>query len=380
MKYQVCSKCVMDTSDPEIKFDHNGVCNHCLEFENVTSKLWYPNDEGQKMLNDIFDKVKKQGKNKEYDCILGLSGGVDSAYLALKIKEHGLRPLVVHVDAGWNSEIAVSNIERIVKYCNYDLYTYVIDWEEMSDLQRAYFKSGIANQDVPQDHAFFSILYHYAVSNNISYVISGGNTATEGIAPPLSWENSAMDSHNLKAIHKKFGTIKLKNYRTISLFQYYFYYPFIRKMKTIRPLNFMPYNRSQAINELVEKVGFKEYGRKHGESVFTRFYQNYYLPRKFGFDKRLPHYSTLILTNQITREEALEKLKEPLYENELSLKYDINFFCRKLGISEEEFESIMKSAPQAHTNYSTWDNYYKLIKKIQGLIERVTNNKVRKYS
>jgi N-acetyl sugar amidotransferase len=370
----------MDTSDPEIKFDHNGVCNHCLEFENVTSKLWYPNDEGQKMLNDIFDKVKKQGKNKEYDCILGLSGGVDSAYLALKIKEHGLRPLVVHVDAGWNSEIAVSNIERIVKYCNYDLYTYVIDWEEMSDLQRAYFKSGIANQDVPQDHAFFSILYHYAVSNNISYVISGGNTATEGIAPPLSWENSAMDSHNLKAIHKKFGTIKLKNYRTISLFQYYFYYPFIRKMKTIRPLNFMPYNRSQAINELVEKVGFKEYGRKHGESVFTRFYQNYYLPRKFGFDKRLPHYSTLILTNQITREEALEKLKEPLYENELSLKYDINFFCRKLGISEEEFESIMKSAPQAHTNYSTWDNYYKLIKKIQGLIERVTNNKVRKYS
>lgn len=380
MEYQVCTKCVMDTSDPDIQFDQNGVCNHCIEFEEVTSKLWYPNEEGKRMLAETFNKVKEDGKNNEYDCILGLSGGVDSAYLALKIKEYGLRPLVVHVDAGWNSEIAVSNIEHIVKYCNYDLYTYVIDWEEMSDLQRAYFKSGIANQDVPQDHAFFAILYHYAVSNNISYIISGGNTATEGIAVPISWENSAMDSVNLKAIHKKFGTIKLKNYRTISFFQYYIYYPFIKKMKTIRPLNFIPYNRAEAISELVEKVGFKEYGRKHGESVFTRFYQNYYLPRKFGFDKRLPHYSTLILTNQMTRDEALAQLKLPLYDNELSLKYDINFFCRKLGISEEEFENIMNSTPQAYTDYPTWDVYYKLIKKIQSLFERVANKKVRNYS
>lgn len=380
MEYQICTKCVMDTSDPDIEFDQNGLCNHCIEFEEITSKLWYPNEEGERMLAETFSKVKKDGKNNEYDCILGLSGGVDSAYLALKMKEYGLRPLVVHVDAGWNSEIAVSNIERIVKYCNYDLYTYVIDWEEMSDLQRAYFKSGIANQDVPQDHAFFAILYHYAVSNNIYYVISGGNTATEGIAVPHSWENSAMDSVNLKAIHKKFGTIKLKNYRTISFFQYYIYYPFIRRMKTIRPLNFMPYNRAEAISELVEKVGFKEYGRKHGESVFTRFFQNYYLPRKFGFDKRLPHYSTLILTNQMTREEALAQLKLPLYDNELSLKYDINFFCRKLGISEEEFEDIMNASPHAYTEYPTWDVYYKLIKKIQALFERAANKKIRNYS
>jgi N-acetyl sugar amidotransferase len=380
MEYQICNKCVMDTSDPNIKFDLDGVCNHCIEFENVTSSLWFPNEEGKKKLSEIFSKVKKNGKNNEYDCILGLSGGVDSAYLALKIKEFGLRPLVVHVDAGWNSEIAVSNIESIVKYCNYDLYTYVIDWEEMRDLQLAYFKSGIPNQDVPQDHAFFAILYHYAVSNNIPYVISGGNTATEGIPVPLSWENSAMDSVNLKAIHNKFGTIKLKNYRTISFFQYYFYYPFIRKMKTIRPLNFMPYNRLEAIKELVEKVGFKEYGRKHGESVFTRFYQNYYLPRKFGFDKRLPHYSTLILTNQMTREEALLQLKLPLYDNEMSLKYDINFFCRKLGISEKEFEDIMNETPKDYTDYSNWNIYYKLIKKIQDLFERLANKKVRNYS
>lgn len=380
MNYQICTKCVMDTSDPNIKFDQDGVCSHCIEFEGITSKLWYPNEEGKSMLSETFNKVKEDGMNNEYDCILGLSGGVDSAYLALKIKEYGLRPLVVHVDAGWNSEIAVSNIERIVKYCNYDLYTYVIDWEEMSDLQRAYFKSGIANQDVPQDHAFFAILYHYAVSNNISYVISGGNTATEGIAVPRSWENSAMDSVNLKAIHKKFGTIKLKNYRTISFFQYYIYYPFIRKMKTIRPLNFMPYNRAEAISELVEKVGFKEYGRKHGESVFTRFFQNYYLPRKFGFDKRLPHYSTLILTKQMTREEALLQLNLPLYDNELSLKYDINFFCRKLGISEDDFEHIMNATPHAYSDYPNWDVYYKLIKKMQVLFERVANKKIRNYS
>ncbi len=370
----------MDTSDPEITFDQNGICNHCTEFENVTSKLWYPNTEGLKILEETFNKVKSDGKNNEYDCILGLSGGVDSAYLALKMKEYGLRPLVVHVDAGWNSEIAVSNIERVIKFCNYDLYTYVIDWEEMRDLQLAYFKSGIANQDIPQDHAFFAILYHYAVNNNISYVISGGNTSTEGISPPSSWENSAMDSINLKAIHNKFGSLKLKNYRTISFFQYYIYYPFIKKMKTIRPLNFMPYNRDEAIRELVDKVGFKEYGRKHGESVFTRFYQNHYLPRKFGFDKRLPHYSTLILTNQMSREDALEKLKQPMYESDINLKYDINFFCRKLGISEAEYENIMNSAPNHYTSYPTWDRYYKFIKKVQIFYENLMNKKVRNYS
>jgi N-acetyl sugar amidotransferase len=380
MEYQRCNRCIMDTSDPEITFDQNGICNHCTEFENVTSKLWYPNTEGLKILEETFNKVKSDGKNNEYDCILGLSGGVDSAYLALKMKEYGLRPLVVHVDAGWNSEIAVSNIERVIKFCNYDLYTYVIDWEEMRDLQLAYFKSGIANQDIPQDHAFFAILYHYAVNNNISYVISGGNTSTEGISPPSSWENSAMDSINLKAIHNKFGSLKLKNYRTISFFQYYIYYPFIKKMKTIRPLNFMPYNRDEAIRELVDKVGFKEYGRKHGESVFTRFYQNHYLPRKFGFDKRLPHYSTLILTNQMSREDALEKLKQPMYESDINLKYDINFFCRKLGISEAEYENIMNSAPNHYTSYPTWDRYYKFIKKVQIFYENLMNKKVRNYS
>ncbi|MFM7682094.1 MAG: N-acetyl sugar amidotransferase [Bacteroidota bacterium] len=380
MEHKICKKCIMDTSDSDITFNENGICNHCIEFENSTAKLWHPNEYGLKLLNEIFHKVKTEGKGKEYDCILGLSGGVDSAYLALKIKEYGLRPLVFHVDAGWNSEIAVSNIESIVKYCNYDLFTYVIDWEEMKDLQLAYFRSGIANQDVPQDHAFFAILYHYAVSNNINYIISGGNTSTEAIPPPLSWENSAMDAVNLKSIHDKYGLVKLNNYRTINLFQYYFYYPMIKKMKTLRPLNFMPYNREEAIKELVDKIGFKEYGRKHGESVFTRFFQNYYLPTKFGFDKRKPHYSSLILTGQITRDEALSMIKEPFYHSEFQLKTDIEFFCRKLGITREEFDTLMASPNKKYTDYPSWDNYYNKVKKIQRFFESLLGKKIRNYS
>lgn len=370
----------MDTSDPEITFNEVGHCNHCVEFETKTKPLWFPNQLGTQMLKGIVDQIKREGEGNAYDCIIGLSGGVDSSYLAIKIHEFGLRPLVVHVDAGWNSEIAVSNIERVVKFCNYDLYTYVIDWEEMRDLQVAYLRSGIANQDVPQDHAFFAVLYHYAVKNNINYILSGGNTSTEGIVPPLSWENSAMDSINLKAIHKRFGQKKLKNYRTINFFQYYFYYPIVKKMKTVRPLNYMPYVREEAIKEMVDLIGFKEYGRKHAESVFTRFFQNYYLPEKFGYDKRKPHYSSLIVTNQMTRDEALDELKKPLYENSLLLKTDIEYFCRKLGISLEEFNDIMKAPPKSYDEYDNWNFYYKKLKRIQLLIEKLFSKEIRNYS
>src|SRR5574344_1797722 len=241
--YQICTRCVMDTTDPEINFDENGVCNHCREFDEVTSKRWFPNDEGAKKLEVIYEKMKKENVHKDYDCILGLSGGVDSSYLALKLYEAGIRPLVVHVDGGWNSELAVKNIENIVNYCGWHLHTIVIDWEEMKDLQLAYLKSGIANQDVPQDHAFFASLYHFATKHGVNYVVSGGNLATESIFPK-AWHWSAMDADNLHAIHSKFGTKKLKNYKTIGFYELYFYYPFIKKMKTIRSLNFMPYIKS----------------------------------------------------------------------------------------------------------------------------------------
>jgi len=250
--HQICTRCIMDTTDPEIRFDDKGICNHCLEFDEVISKRWFPNKEGKKKLDAILDKIKIEGKGREYDCIIGLSGGLDSSYLALVMKDYGLRPLVVHVDAGWNSELAVYNIEKIVKHCSYDLYTHVMDWEDIRDLQVAYLKAGLANQDVVQDHAFFASLYHFAVKNNIKYVISGGNIATESVFAK-AWHHAAMDAINLKAVHKKFGAHKLKQYKTIGFLAYYFYYPFIKGMTVVRPLNFMPYNKATALEMLKEK-------------------------------------------------------------------------------------------------------------------------------
>lgn len=355
--YQICTRCVMDTSDPEITFDDQGVCNHCNDFERLTKPNWFPNEEGNRKLQLIFEKIRNFGQGRSYDCILGLSGGVDSSYLALKVHEWGLRPLVVHVDAGWNSELAVANIEAIVKYCNYDLYTHVIDWEEMRDLQLAYLRSAISNQDVPQDHAFFANLYHFAVRNDIRYVLSGGNIATESIFP-RSWHGSAMDSINLRSIHKRFGQISLKSYHTISFFDYYLGYPLIQNMQVVRPLNYLPYVKEKAIIELQEKIGWRAYGRKHGESLFTKFFQNYYLPVKFGYDKRRPHLSSLIVSGQMSRSDALSKLEEPLYHPD-ELESDITFFCKKLRISRDEFNQLMMVPNRHYTDFNNWDFYLK---------------------
>lgn len=375
--YRMCTRCVMDTSDPEIRFDADGVCNHCIEFDTVTRKSWHPDEQGRQLWEAQIAQIKLEGEGKPYDSILGLSGGVDSSYLALKIYEVGLRPLVVHVDAGWNSELAVANIEKIVKHCSYDLHTHVINWEDMRDLHIAYLKSGVANQDVPQDHAFFASMYHFAVSNGISTVFSGGNTATEGIFPK-AWHGSAMDAINLKAIHGRFGTRKLKSYPTIGFFQYYFYFPFIKKMRTVRPLNFMPYNKQMAIDEL-EKIGWRSYGRKHGESLFTKLFQNYYLPRKFGYDKRRPHYSSLIASGQMSRDAALAALEEPLYEP-TELETDLNYFCKKLRMTREEFEQIMAKPSHHHADFATWDRHQQLAKKAQWFLERVRGRRISVYS
>ncbi len=377
-EYQICTNCVMDTTDPEITFNKDGICNHCIEFYDVTSKRWFPNAEGEKKLDTIYKKIKKENLNKDYDCILGLSGGVDSSYLALKLYEAGIRPLVVHVDAGWNSELAVANIENLVNYCGWDLHTIVIDWEEMKNLQLAYLRSGIANQDVPQDHAYFSSLYHFATKHGVNYVISGGNIATESIFPK-TWEGNAMDSKNLLAIYKKFGVVKLKKYKTVSFFDYYFYFPFIKKMRVIRPLNFMPYIKSEALEELKNKVGYKEYARKHGESVFTKFFQNYYQPKKFGYDKRKPHLSSLIVTKQITRENALKELQRPLYD-EKELKEDIEYICKKLGITEREFKDILSAKIHTFEDFLNNDNKYNLMKKIQNILIKKFNKSLQNYS
>jgi N-acetyl sugar amidotransferase len=368
----------MDTTDPEIVFNSQGVCNHCIKFDEITSKNWFPTKEGEQKLAAIYASMKHENRNKDYDCILGLSGGVDSSYLALKLFDAGIRPLVVHVDGGWNSELAVQNIENIVNYCGWHLHTIVIDWEEMRDLQLAYMKSGIANQDVPQDHAFFASLYHFATKFNINNVIGGGNIATECIFPD-AWHWSAMDAENLHAIHKKFGKIKLKKFKTIGFWDLYFYYPFIKKMKTLRPLNYMQYIKSEALIELKERIGYKEYAKKHGESVFTKFFQNYYLPMKYNFDKRRPHLSSMIVTGQLTREDALKDLEKPLYD-EKELVFDKEYIAKKLGVSNAEFEEILNAPPHSYKDFNNMESKYLFVKKVQNFVSNLLGRKITNYS
>jgi N-acetyl sugar amidotransferase len=376
--YQCCSRCVMDTTDPKIIFDAEGICNHCNQFAERAPREWFPNDEGKRRWSTLVDLMKKNGEGKEYDCILGLSGGVDSSYLALKIHESGLRPLVMHVDAGWNTEFAVANIEAVVKYCGFDLYTHVVDWEDMRDLQIAYLNAAVANQDVPQDHIFFSSLYHFATKNGIRYILSGGNLATEGIYPQ-TWEGSAMDAINLMAIHKQYGQRKLSHYKTISFFDCYVWYPFFKKMRTLRPLNYMNYKKEEALKELKVKVGYKPYPRKHGESLFTKLFQNYYLPQKFGMDKRRPHFSSLIVSGQMTRTEALAKLDEPLYDLD-DLEIDITYFCKKLRISRPQFDDLMDAQIHHYSDFPNWDNRYKWLKRLQGFAQRFLGRDFKVYS
>jgi N-acetyl sugar amidotransferase len=378
VNYQCCSRCVMDTSDSEISFDSNDVCNHCRQFDERAPREWFPNDEGARRWSILVTQMKANGHGKEYDCILGLSGGVDSSYLALKVHESGLRPLVMHVDAGWNTELAVANIEAVIKYCGFDLHTHVVDWEDIRDLHLAYIRSAVSNQDVPQDHIFFASLYHFATSNGIRHILSGGNLATEGIFPS-SWHGSAMDAINLKAIHKTFGERKLNHYKTISFFDCYIWYPFFRKMRTIRPLNYMPYDKAEALIELQTKVGYKPYPRKHGESLFTKLFQNYYLPKKFGMDKRRPHFASLIVSGQMTRDEALAKLAEPLYDLD-ELEIDIAYFCKKLRITRQQFDELMNVPTHHYSDFPNWDGRYQKLKRLQTLVTKLLGREIKVYS
>jgi N-acetyl sugar amidotransferase len=376
--YQMCKVCVMDTSDPEITFFGEKGCNHCIGMRLTLGLEWFIDESGESKLQEILGKIKKEGIGKEFDSILGLSGGADSSYLALKAFDWGLRPLVVHIDGGWNSELAVRNIQSILDFTGWDLQTNVINWPEMKDLQLSYLRSGVSNQDVPQDHAFFSSLYSFAIQNRIKYVLSGGNTATEGIFPK-SWHWAAMDSINLKAIQKEFGSRKLKQYPITSFTKYYFVYPFIKKMRPIRLLNYIPYVREDALIELENRLGYIRYPRKHGESSFTRFFQEFFLPHRYGIDKRLPHYSSQIVSQQLTRDEALRLLSEPLYAKS-EMERDIQFICRKLDISRENFEQILDSPLRNAKEFSNWNSIHKHLKRIQKIVEFVIRRKIAIFS
>lgn len=366
-EYRICTNCVMDTSDPDITFDEKGMCSNCHKFYNSTSKEWFPTPEGKKMLDAKMAAIKEQNKNKQYDCILGLSGGVDSSYLALILKEYGLRVLVVHVDAGWNQEMAVNNIQQVVAHCGFDLHTHVVDWEDMKKLQLAYLKSGISNQDVPQDHVFFAVLFKLAVKYGIKLFISGGNIATESVLPS-GWHGSAMDRINLRAIFKRFGQGKLKSYDAISFLDYHLLFR-LRGMRQYRPLNYLPYDREESIRQL-EAIGWRNYGRKHGESFFTKFFQNYFLPTRFGYDKRRAHYSSMILSGQLTRDAALDLLDVPLYDP-VELENDIVYFCNKLDITREELNHYLTMPLKKYSDYPNWDSKLKYVDLLRNIYEKI---------
>jgi len=370
-KYQICTNCIMDTSDPEIVFDDNGVCNHCKNFEDNQKPKWFPNEEGKKKLDTIIANIKSNGKNKEYDCVIGLSGGVDSSYLAYVLRKQypELKILAIHIDGGWNSELAVHNIQSIVEILNIDLHTGVVNWEEMKDLQLAYFKSQLANQDVPQDHAFFATLYSMADKYNIKYFLTGHNVETESILPN-AWGYNAMDAKQLKAVHKQFGKIKLKEYTTVGFFKKFFYYPHIKKFKIIAPLDLMPYNKVKAKEVIMKELNWRDYGGKHHESRFTKFFQAHWLPTKFGYDKRRAHLASLVVSNQITREEALIEMEKPLY-NSQELAEDIEFLSKKMGLSVEEFNSIMAQPNKNFTDYPSNFEFEKKIRKIYQSLKKL---------
>ncbi|KAB0572920.1 N-acetyl sugar amidotransferase [Helicobacter pullorum] len=359
MKYQVCNRCVMDTSDPEIVFDENGVCNHCKKFDEKILPYWKTFT--KEWLDKKIVSIKKECQNAAYDCVIGLSGGVDSSYLLhYAIKEYNLRVLAVHVDAGWNTKIAEDNIKKLVSKLGIELHTIKIDWEEMRDLSVAFLKSGVANCDVPQDMAFFAALYEYATKKGIKYVLTGSNFATESILPS-AWGHDAMDSLQLKDIHKKFGKVPLVTFPITSFFERYIYYPYICKMKVLRPLNNIPYNKQIALGLLQEEYGWETYGNKHCESIWTKFFQEYFLPTKFGYDKRRPHFTSMILAGDMTREEALEKLKEPLYNKE-DLKRDLQVILEKLQLTMEEWQEIMNIPNKTYKDYENNEKLYQFKK------------------
>ena len=353
-EYQICTRCIMDTSDPDITFDEHGHCNHCIKVETTIKPRWHPNAAGEEQLKNIVREIKAAQGSNQYDSIIGLSGGVDSSYLLYIAKTKlGLNPLAVHVDGGWNSDEAVSNIENLTKKLGVDLYTIVVNWEEMKDLQLAFLNASVANQDVPQDHAFFAGLYSFSVKYKIRHVLNGSNFATESILPP-SWGYNAMDSKYILDIHKKFGQRKLKTFPIVSFCKRYIYYPYIRKMQIIKPLNYMYYNKDQAIEVLEKELGWKYYGGKHHESRFTKFFQTYYLPKKFGFDKRRAHLSSLVVSGAMTRADALSEMnKEPYDKN--TIVSDMEFVAKKLGIRPDELQALMEKPNKMYYDYKSND-------------------------
>lgn len=351
MGYKVCNRCIMNSKgDPTITFDEKGVCNYCKKAEETIKLCYFPNEEGRDKLEKIFAKIKEENKDNEYDCMIGLSGGLDSSYLAYVGYQYGVRMLAVHIDDGFDTEVTKRNIQKLSEKFGIKLIVEKPNKDLFADVTKAFIRAGVPDIAIPQDNVLFATLYKYAKQNHISYFLSGSNFALESI---LQTGNSydAADKVHIKAIHKKYGDLKLtKELPLISVLERRIKYQYLYKIQTIKPLNYIDYNGEKAMQELMEVCGFEYYGDKHCESIFTRFMQRYYLPVKFKVDKRTSHYSSLIVSGQITREEALKRMEAPLYLPE-QLEEDKRYILNYLKMSDEEFEKIMLQEPKSHDLY-----------------------------
>lgn len=348
--YHICKRCVMDTSDPDIIFDEQGICNHCHTYDHAIQNCVFSGETGKKILDSFVKKVKKEGQGKEYDCVIGVSGGVDSCYVAYLVHELGLRPLAVHLDNGWDSELAVKNIELLLDKLSIELYTYVLDWEEFRDLQLAFLRASTPDSEIPSDHAIVSLLYMKATELNINNIIVGYNTRTESHLPS-AWSHGHFDWRYISSVNKIHGTRPLKNFPHMTFLQRTYY---ARKFKWFSILNYVDYSKNEAMKFLEDEFGWRYYGGKHYESIYTRFYQGHILPHKFGYDKRRTHLSSLICSGEITRAEALEELKKDPYPAAL-MREDKEYVAKKFELTEQEFDDIMTLPRRAFYDYPSYE-------------------------
>lgn len=350
----LCSRCVMDTSDPDITFDAEGVCHHCRRYDALVATRVFDGALGKARLDELVAEIGAAGRGKAYDCVIGVSGGVDSTFVALTVKKLGLRPLAVHLDNGWDSEIAVTNIARALTTLGIDLHTHVIRWEEFRDLQVAFLRASTPDSEIPSDHAIGALLYQTAARHGVRHIITGHNFRTES-HHPAAWSQGYLDWRYIRAIHSRFGSGRLSTFPHLSLFDYWRH---IRKRKLVQILNYVEFVKSDAVAALTAELGWRSYGSKHHESIYTRFFQGYILPRKFGFDKRRSHLSSLICSGEMTREEALSSLGQEPYPLEQQLA-DKAYVLKKLELTEAAFEAIMTAPPRSYWDFPSYGHLYR---------------------
>lgn len=350
-EYQQCVSCVMDTTDPGIRFDDQGVCDYCQNFASSIEPNWHTDRRGETQLTQLAEDIQKAGEGKDFDCIIGLSGGLDSSYTTYVAAEKmGLRPLLFHVDAGWNTDQAVANIEKLVDGLGLDLYTEVVNWEEAKDLHLAFLRSQIPDQDLVQDAAFFSALYMFARKNRVKYVLTGSNYSTEGCREPEEWAYPGIDKTLFVDIHKKFGSRELRTFPLVDILVYKVLYQSLLGMKIAKPLNLVPYVKRDAEAELKERFGWEPFQHKHHESRFTRFFEDFWLPQKFGWDKRKAHFSSLVMTGQMAREDALVRLSAPEMDSHF-LKQEFEYVASKLDLTVDELQQLFEGGNRTYRDY-----------------------------